>query len=186
MAAQETTQERGGRIAFAVLVLAVATAAVVMAAGFPSATAARLPLLVGVPMMLLALGNLVAELRRPAERAADQVSQVLENLDESGDVEVNLGAFVDATPDSDDGLSLPTAFLAVALFAALYLVLGQLVAIPLGIALLLRMSKQSWKAVVITATATWVVIFAISTELRVQTHPGWIDLGEIVGRFFGA
>lgn len=181
MAASGSTPERSGRIVFATLILAVAVGAVAMATSFPSDTAARLPLLVGVPMILLALVNLLRELRPSApgtEPTGDVVAQTLSQIDGTA---VEVGSFNDPSPGADEGLPLPWALFAVCLFVVLYLVFGQLVSIPLGIAILLRMSRQSWIAVVLTSAVTWAVIFGISTELKVQTHPGWVDLGELIG-----
>lgn len=186
MAENGVSRERNGRVAFAVLVLVIAAVAVWMAIGFPSRTARELPLLVGVPMILLALINVVVEVRKPVERAGpDAVTQAAQALEEDEDIEVDVGAFVDAAPDSDDGLSLPMAIFAVVLFVGLYLVFGQMASIPLGIVILLRMTRQSWLSVILTTAFTWTVIFTLSTELHVQTHPGWIDLGELIKGVFG-
>lgn len=175
-----------GRIIFAALLLAVGIVAVVLAFGFgPSAR--QLPLVVGIPLVVLASINLVSEWRGAGSQKTDpgQESEVTGEAGPPGQERIDEAAQPDVSTAAT-GLPIALAFAATALFVAIYLVFGQIVASTMGIVVLLRIAKQSWLAAIVTAIVSVVPVYVISTWLAVRVHTGWIDIVGLISRLFNA
>jgi hypothetical protein len=132
------------RILTAVVMLVIFAGMTVMALGFP-AQAQLMPLLIGVPGTLMALIQLIKELRAPAE-APPAAEAAIEAREEQGRER--------------------KMFLWLALFLVGVVAFGFLWATPVLVFAFLRFGeRESWTVAAIGAIGTWLVLYVVFVRL---------------------
>lgn len=166
-----------GRLAFAVVLLLVASGMLVMTRDFGS-EARRLPLVAGVPLVLLTAANLVLEARvvlaGRGERERAGASREPGRPRVTGDPP--------ATPDTATevmtgrAVSLPVAIFGVlGSLVVLYLLLGQMLAALVFTVLAMRLvGRQRWRNVIVATAFLLLVTYLLSDVMGVRVHRGWI------------
>ena len=133
-----------GRILTAAVMLVIFAGMTVMALGFP-AQAQLMPLLIGVPGTIMALVQLIKEVRAPAE-APPAAEAAIEAREEQGRERKML--------------------LWLALFLAGVLAFGFLWATPVLVFAFLRFGeRETWTVAAIGAIGTWLVLYVVFVRL---------------------
>jgi len=172
-------QDRWKQAVFALTLFIVAFGSIYLAHGYGT-EARRIPMVVGIPLVVLALLNLVSEVSGRTDAKAERKSlaarpdSVVGKSDIlSDEVRATLKRLTSTDAvEHEGGMRLSVALGATVLLVFFYVMLGQMLSIAPAIAIMMRIAKQSWGAVIVTVIVVYGMILLLTSVLGVQIYDG--------------
>lgn len=166
-------------ILVAILVLAISAAMVWNAATSFGSESRRIPLVIGIPMTILAVINLAREARKALGKRFEPDPEETSSRDWlarlDSDVGVDAESFEGLEDVREGAISLPRAIGVLGLATVMFLVLGQVLFAPIFIIWQMRfVTKQGWTKTLITGALAFALMYGLIAGLEMPSYDGWL------------
>lgn len=161
------------RAAFAIALCLVAVSMTSWALIYFNADARRLPLLIGIPFVLIAIVNVLREWKAAPVPAADHELPAHEGSPKTRHPEAYDSGEVSAEPEPTSPTLMPVVWLAIA--TSLYLAIGLFPAATIFLAAsLLIAGRLRWHIALVVTGTTVLGLYALTTLLSIPTYDGFV------------